>query len=1129
MEKLMKTKLYLLVLKKRTWPVLLVLLLLVVPAAVKAQFIYTTNADGVSLTITGYTGTGGAVTIPTTVGSLTVTAIGDDAFDGYSVTSVSIPPSITSIGDTAFEFCNSMGSITIPGSVTNIGTGAFASCAELTITVSSANSNYSSANGVLYNHNKTTLIQFPGGLMGSYTISNSVTSIGPDALFGCRLTTVTIPTSVTNIGTEAFSGCINLTTITVNTPNSHYSSQNGVLFSGTTLLQFPGGQTGYYYIPSGVANIGDYAFNGSFYLTSVEIASSVTNIGAEAFADCTELTTITVDTPNSYYSSENGVLFNASGTMLIQCPAQTSKSYTIPGNVITIGGFAFVGAHLTNITIPASVTSIGPHVFADCSALASVTIPGSVTNLGANAFGNCSALTSVTIPASVVSIGDDAFVFCTDLSSVYFEGDAPSFGSNVFAGDNSATAYYLSGTSAWSNPFAGLPAVLWNHSVQFSASPTNGTVSLTVQFTSPSMDSQGNTLTRWNWNFADGSTSTLQSPSHTFTNAGTFYASLFATNAGGVAVLGLGPSITTTFPTAQFTANPTNATAFQNVAFTSPSTDSQGRTITSRKWSFGDGSTSTLQSPSHTYTNAGIFQPSLIATNNLGFTVLGSGPSIIVNGNGYVAPFYYTASAGAATITSYVGSGGSVTIPATINALPITSVGQSAFESKTSLASVTIPSSVTSIGYATFQSCFNLTNVALTSGLSSIAAYAFYGCTGLTTVTIPASVTNIGPPAFGHCTSLTTITVDTNNSFYSSMNGVLFDTSQSILVEYPGVGGSYTIPASVTSIGAFAFYGWFALTNITIPSGVTNIGQAAFDFCPNLTNVALTIGLTSIGADAFNDCTGLTSVTVPASVTSIGTAAFGLCASLTTITVDTNNAFYSSANGVLFDVTQSTLVEYPGGLGGSYTIPSTVTNIGADAFVDCTGLTSVNIPASVASIGADAFADCPGLTNVYFTKGLISIGTAAFLSCTSLTTVTIPGSVTSIGSYAFEAGSGLTSVYFQGNAPAADSTAFAADTSATVYYLPGTTGWSNPFGGAPAVLWNPLIQTGDGIFGVQNNQFGFNVTGSTNLAIVVEACTDLANPVWVPLQTNTITNGSLYFSEPLQTNSLGRFYRISAQ
>jgi hypothetical protein len=105
---------------------------------------------------------------------------------------------------------------------------------------------------------------------------------------------------------------------------------------------------------------------------------------------------------------------------------------------------------------------------------------------------------------------------------------------------------------------------------------------------------------------------------------------------------------------------------------------------------------------------------------------------------------------------------------------------------------------------------------------------------------------------------------------------------------------------------------------------------------------------------------------------------------------------------------------------------------------------------------------------------------------------------------------------------------FDGDNNVTVYYLPGTTGWGNfdKLTGLPTVLWNPQVQTGDASFGVQTNQFGFNINGISNLVIVVEACTDLANPVWQPVQTNTLTNGSLYFSDPAWTNYPGRFYRL---
>jgi hypothetical protein len=124
----------------------------------------------------------------------------------------------------------------------------------------------------------------------------------------------------------------------------------------------------------------------------------------------------------------------------------------------------------------------------------------------------------------------------------------------------------------------------------------------------------------------------------------------------------------------------------------------------------------------------------------------------------------------------------------------------------------------------------------------------------------------------------------------------------------------------------------------------------------------------------------------------------------------------------------------------------------------------------------------------------------------------------------------LTSLYFQGNAPSVGSTVFNYDNNVTVYYLPGTTNWSPTFAGSPTVLWNPQAQS-DASFGMRTNRFGFNIIGSSNLVIVVEACTNLANPLWSPLRTNTLntyigTNGTSYFSDAKWTNYPGRFYRL---
>jgi hypothetical protein len=106
---------------------------------------------------------------------------------------------------------------------------------------------------------------------------------------------------------------------------------------------------------------------------------------------------------------------------------------------------------------------------------------------------------------------------------------------------------------------------------------------------------------------------------------------------------------------------------------------------------------------------------------------------------------------------------------------------------------------------------------------------------------------------------------------------------------------------------------------------------------------------------------------------------------------------------------------------------------------------------------------------------------------------------------------------------------FAGDNNRiTVYYMPGTTGWGTTFDGLPTMLWNAQGQAAIGGFGLRANQFGFNITGSSNLVVVVQASTNLANPAWYPLQTNTLNGASLYFSDPQWTNYASRFYRLAA-
>ena len=343
---------------------------------------------------------------------------------------------------------------------------------------------------------------------------------------------------------------------------------------------------------------------------------------------------------------------------------------------------------------------------------------------------------------------------------------------------------------------------------------------------------------------------------------------------------------------------------------------------------------------------------------------------------------------------------------------------------------------------------------------------------------------------------------------YTTDNGTITITG------YTGPDGAVTIPTTINGLP------------------VISIGGYAFQYNTNLTSVTIPNSVISIGVGAFYDCTSLTEVTLGNSVTSIENAAFRNCTSLSAITVDALNSAYSSVDGVLFNKSQTTLIQYPGGKAGSYTIPNSVADIGS-AFYGCSSLTSVTIPNSVTNIENSAFGNCTSLTSVTLGNSVTYIDDFAFFGCTSLTNVTIPNSVTSIGSYGFSFCTNLTGVYFQGNAPSVGSFVFedgnqpiVYSSQVTVYYLPGTTGWDATFAGRPTAQWLPEARTRDADFGVRTNQFGFNIRWASDKVVVVEASPNLSNPLWTPVSTNTLTGGSSYFSDPQWTNHPTRFYRL---
>lgn len=322
--------------------------------------------------------------------------------------------------------------------------------------------------------------------------------------------------------------------------------------------------------------------------------------------------------------------------------------------------------------------------------------------------------------------------------------------------------------------------------------------------------------------------------------------------------------------------------------------------------------------------------------------------------------YEYTTTNGVVKITRYIGPGGDVTIPSTIDGLPVTTIGNRAFTDCTKVTSITIPDNVQAIEsvwpfswgrQGAFRWCANLRTATIGNGMTSIGGFAFADCASLATISIGASVENIEGSAFSGSTSLQDISVVPLNLTYSSLEGVLFNKDQTMLIQYPAgrLDPSYTIPESVTNVCNYAF----------------------------------------------NECARLTAVAIGARVTIIAPFSFDGCAGLQEITVAPLNVTYSSLDGVLFNKEQTTLIRYPHDrLEPSYTIPQSVTTIGGDAFRACTHLADVTLGDGVTDIGDRAFGQCRNLNNVVLGERVTRIRRSAFFSCDSLARIRIPDSVT---------------------------------------------------------------------------------------------------------------------------------------
>ena len=902
-----------------------------------------------------------------------VTSIGQWAFYNCSaIESVTVASSVKTIGDHCFEGCASLSSIVLPVGVETISYGAFRFCYALESLV------------------------LPDGLK----------ELGNDSLHNCTgLTHLVIPASVTTIWDQTLSGCTRIKTA------GPIGSGCDLEFGWTYALPryafayLPALESAV--LPDSISSISEGAFDWCSALKSVSFSRNVSSVGNYAFYYCDKLTDVyyngtqaqwdamTIGS-NNYRLTNAAKHFNpsASGTI-------GNLSWQLKDGVLTISGSGAMNLpldknywypyreNINSLILESGVTSIDESAFSGCSNLTEVSIPGSVTIIGDGAFNSCYSLTGVSIPAGVTTIGEGAFAFCSDLKDLALPNTLGSIGVRAFYNcyrlDNVAIPSNVTGIGNNAFEYTGLTSVSIPARVSsigtaaFSNCQNLSAITVAAGNTVYSSDSSG---VLYNKN----KTRLMQAPGGL---SGSFVIPGTVQNIDNYAFYGCGltdvtiPSGVTSIGSCVFTfcrnlasvSIPVSVTEIGYAAFNYTGLTDVYYSGTQTQWNavtIGSYNSPLTQAKLHAILDSGVHGALRWSLDTAGL--------LTITGEGNMSSFTYASTDAWLAYRNrisrvVIGSG-------------VTSVGEYAFYSCTSLREASIPNSVIDIGKYAFNNCTKLTDLTIPNRLTSIGEYAFLSCESLTSVTIPSSVTSIGQFAFEACKSLDAIVVAEGNPSYSSDDsGVLFNKNKTELLQAPGnLTGLYSIPATVTDIENMAFYDCGELTGIVIPESVTDIGYGAFAYCSKLTGVEIPKGVTNIAEGLFMNCSALAEVAIPVGVEMIS-----------------NNAFYECRELK------------------SIVIPDGVTSVGYSAFASCYKLKSITVPASLTSIHQSAFEGCASTSAgpiggaFDFQYGWTeAIPDEAFCWVQSLESITIPSSVTSIGRGAVYGCSNLTDIYYDG-------------------------------------------------------------------------------------------------------------------
>ena len=806
-----------------------------------------------------------------------------------------VPAGVESIADYAFDY-SCVSQIEIADSVTSIGKSTFCFCDKMTaFLVGENNQFYSSDEGVLYNKDRTELIQYPSSAPAdSYSIPPGVSRINEMAFYNCGiLKEIHIPSSVNRIGELGIYCNRNLEAVYTDPDNPAYSSDaQGVLYNKdrTELIRCPEKINGSYLIPDGVVRILPEAFfcctdlrditipdsvtyigGGAFYacnsLTKIQIPSGVTEIDASAFRDCVNLTAVEADSGNNTYVSDGGILFNREKTELILYPPGRTGRYVIPDGVENIGVEAFYGCFgldelviadsvrnigsaafavctgLTEVTLPEGVGRIGIEVFAGCANLKKIQIPGSVQSIEEGAFAWCGSLERITLPAGVTSIGQGAFRDCTGLTEAVIPSGVTRINGDTFYGCGSLETVTISqkvtaiGTRAFFH-CAGLKRVYFDGTrTQWDQIRKEGG---NQPLTNAALHCGGGTEEDEgkDYEYTELEDGTLEITK--YTGSGT--QPEIPAQIGGKRVSSI-----------------TGSTFKDNMSVTRITVPDGVERIGQSVFS-GCGSLAEVDLPASVVDIKGSMFKNCPALEQI--RVDPDHPDYLVEDG-----ILYDKEKTTLIKCPAKGKTGSYQIPS-----GVTVIGSCAFMDCAGLTDIAIPASVRELQSYAFKNCTGLKQIVIPDGISQISTGLFENCTNLSEIILPDSVKIIYYHAFRNCESLSEIVLPEHLSRIA-VQGFENCTGLKKIV----------IPDGIKEIELLVFKNCSNLEEVILPPNIERIRTHAFAICSSLKNVVIPDGVKIIDPSAFWNCTELNYVIMPVSLTSISDRAFLGCYALSDI------------------------------------------------------------------------------------------------------------------------------------------------------------------------------------------------------------------------------------------------------